>query len=418
MSQVFIEDYIQKITLLEKQAGRKAGYQVLEPFSVNSRDIIAIQTAGKKIAEFIGLHDFAFIIATVKQKEKVGGHVELRYGEKEVFVEISDDTLKFEDAVLAILVHEIVHKYLHINGISCGTGPIHEYENEVLTDITTVFLGLGKLMLNGCECQNVRQEYAPEGTRTVTETLKSGYLNRSQLAFVYRLVCAMRRIPSSEYERRLSLDSIQSLQECERCYGDYFDKRFYEPDVRKVSVEYLRSAISDTQLILSNIDKNLLYLQGACVKSVETFLERIHKKLRELLVESQKMADDNEYDPCLKFLNAIQLEQTIAKLVSEITDYSSEAKRYQNSVTKLANSVQTFGNLFPKPSSDMFTIVACRNDGTKLRLPEDKAHLIAKCPKCQYQFVADTSIPVFKELHSIKKESLLKKIFKPLFRRK
>jgi len=418
MAQVFIEDYIQKIILLEKQVGIKTGYQVLEPFSVNSRDIIAIQTAGKKIAEFIGLHGFTFIVAVVKQKEKVGGHVELRYGEKVVFVEISDDTSKFEDAVLATLAHEIAHKYLHINGISCGIGPIHEYENEILTDIATVFLGLGKLMLNGCECKNVRQEYVPEGTRTVTEVLKSGYLDRSQLAFVYRLVCAMRRIPSSEYERGLSLDSIRSLRECERHYGDYFNNRFHEPNVRKGSVEDLGSAISKTQSILSNIDKNLLYLQGACVKSVETFLERIHKKLRELLVWSQKMADDNEYDPCLKFLNAIQLDQTIKKLVSEITDYSHEAERYQNSVTKLANSVQTFGNLFPKPSSDMFTIVTCRNDGTKLRLPENKARLIAKCPECKYQFVADTSIPVFKELYSIKKESLLKKIFKSLFRRK
>ena len=418
MSQVLIEDYIQKIILLEKQVGAKTSYQMLEPFSLNSRDVIAIQIAAKKIAEFIGLHGFTFIIAPVKQKEKVGGNIELKYGEKEVFIEISDETLKFEDAILATLAHEIAHKYLHINGISCGMGPIYEYENEVLTDITAVFLGLGKLMLNGCECENTRQEYVLEGRRTVTETLKSGYLDRSQLAFVYRLVCAMRKIPSIEYERGLSIDSIQALRECESFYGYYFDNRFHEPNVRKESVEYLRSAISDTQLILSNIDKNLLYIQEACVKSVEIFLERIHKKLRKLLVELQKMIDDNEYDPCLKFLNAILLNQTISELVSKITGYSSEAKQYQNSVTKLANFVQTFGHIFSKPSSDMFTIVICRNDGTKLRLPKDKAHLIVKCPKCQYQFVADTSIEVFKKLGSIKKDSILKKIFHSLFGKK
>lgn len=415
MSQIFTEDYIQKIILLEKQVGAKTSYRMLEPFSLNSRDAIAIQTAAKKIAEFIGLHDFIFIVATVKQKEKVGGHVELKHGEKEVFVEISDDTLKFDNAVLATLAHEITHKYLHINAISSGIGSIHEYENEVLTDIATVFLGLGKLVLNGCECQNVRQEYASEGTKTVTETLKSGYLDRSQFAFVYRLICAMRRIHSSDYERGLSLDSIQSLRDCERHYGDYFDNRFHEPNARKKSVEYLQSAISDTQLILSDVDKNLLYLQEACVKSIEIFLRTTHKRLRELIIEAQRMTDDSEYDPCLKFLNAKQLDQTIAKLVSEVTDYSSESKRYQRSVTKLAKYMQTFGNLFPRPSSNMFTVVTCRNDGTKLRLPENKTHLITRCPKCQYQFVADTSIPLSK---NISKDSLLKNIFKSLFRRK
>lgn len=416
MPQVFIEDYIQKIILLEKRVGMKTGYQMLEPFSVNSRDIIAIQIAAKKIAEFIGLHGFTFIVATVKQKEKVGGHVELKYGEKEVFVEISDDILKFENAVLATLAHEITHKYLHINGISCGTGLIHEYENEVLTDIATVFLGLGKLMLNGCECQNVRQEYVPEGTRTITETLKSGYLDRNQLAFVYRLVCAMRRIPSAEYERGLSTDSIQSLRECERHYGYYFDNRFHESNMRNELVEYLYSVIRKTQSILSDVDKTLLYIQRASIDITEAFLQKVHKRFMNLLSESRKMLEDNEYDPCLKFLNAIQLDQTIAKWVSEVNDYSSEAKQYQNSIRKLANFTQTLGNPFLQPRPDMFTIVICRNDGTKLRLPEDKAHLITKCPKCQYQFVADTLVP--KEFRVVKKGFGIKKLLKQLFGRK
>ncbi len=421
MSQVFVEDYIKKIILLEKQCGAKTNYQILEPFPLNSKDIIAIQTAAKKIAEFIGLHGLTFIIAKVKLKEKVGGHVELKYGENEVFVEISEDTSKFEEAVLATLAHEIAHKYLHINGVSCGIGPTHEYENEVLTDITTIFLGLGKLMLNGCECQNVHQEQdetvvsISNGTnpiRTITETLKVGYLDRTQLAFVYRLVCAMRRIPSTEYERGLSTDAIQSLHECNRHYGNYFNSRFHKPNVRKELVGNLQSVIFDTQLSLFNVDKNLLYIQGACVSIVEDFLEKIHKRLMELLLESQKMVDDNEYDPSLKFLSTTQLEQTITKLVSEVSDYSSETKRYQDSVAKLCEFIQAVENPFPKPSSDMFTIVTCRNDGTKLRLPKDKAHFTAKCPKCQYRFIADTSLPVFKM------DSVLKKIFKSLLGRK
>ena len=79
MSQIFIEDYIQKIIMLEKQVGVRTSYQMLEPFSLNPKDVIAIQTAAKKIAESIGLRGVTFIVAAVKQKEKVGGHVELTY---------------------------------------------------------------------------------------------------------------------------------------------------------------------------------------------------------------------------------------------------------------------------------------------------------------------------------------------------
>ncbi|MBU1089142.1 hypothetical protein KKA02_04685 [Patescibacteria group bacterium] len=406
-----LEDYIQKIILLEKRAGAKVGYQMLEPFTLDSKDIIAIQTAAKKIAEFIGLQGLIFIIATTKQKEKIGGHVELKYGEKEVFVEISDGILEFNDAVLATLVHEISHKYLHINGISCGIGPAYEYENEILTDITTAFLGLGKLMLNGCECKHVRQEQIPNGINTITQTLKSGYLDRSQMAFVYRLICAMRKISSRDYERGLSSDSIISLRECGGIYGGYFDNRFHKFDTEERLIESLRSAISDIQLTLSDIDRSLLYIQEGCLKFVEMFLEKTHKRLHGLFLGTQKTAGDNEYDPCLKFLNAKLSDQATKKLVSEVNDYSSELNQYKRSVTKLANDIQEFSGLFPKPKSDMFTIVTCRNDGTRLKFPKDKPDFIARCTKCRYQFTVDTSVP-------LSKKRKVSSIFRSLFGKK
>lgn len=397
MQEKELGNYVQKIILLEKRVGTKIGYQMIEPFPLNSKNIIAIQAAAKKIAEFIGLKGLTFIIATAKQKEKTVGHIELKYGEKEVFIEISDGILEFNDAVLATLAHEITHKYLHVNGISCGIGPVFEYENEILTDITTVFLGLGKLVLNGCECKHVRQEQITNGVNTITQTLKSGYLDRSQMAFVYRLICAMRKIPSRDYERGLSNDSIISLKECEGIYGGYFNSRFNKSDTEERSRESLRSAISDVQLILSDIDRNLLYIQGGCLRPVEMFLEKTHQRLNGMFLGTQKTVDDNEYDPCLKFLNAKLSDQATKKLVSEINDYSSELNRYKRSVTKLANDIQTFGDLFQKPNSDMFTVVTCRNDGTKLKFPKDKPSFVARCTKCRYQFTVDTSVPLSKK---------------------
>ena len=49
MSKIYITDYLQKLSLLEKNLGAKTNYQILEPFTLNSQDIIGIQSAGKKL---------------------------------------------------------------------------------------------------------------------------------------------------------------------------------------------------------------------------------------------------------------------------------------------------------------------------------------------------------------------------------
>ena len=45
---------------------------------------------------------------------------------------------------MGTLAHEISHKYLQINNITCGYGPAFNYHNEILTDITAVYLGFWK----------------------------------------------------------------------------------------------------------------------------------------------------------------------------------------------------------------------------------------------------------------------------------
>lgn len=411
------QDYIQKVILLEKRVGTKVGYAILVPFPVNSRDVISIQMAAKRITEFIGLHGLTFIVSPTETKEKVGAVVELEHGAKEVFVDISDDVLSSEKATLAALAHEITHKYLQINAISCGTGPFYEYENEVLTDIAAVFLGLGKLLLNGYEDQNVRQ-YAPTGTRTTTSTLKVGYLDRTQVAFVYRLVCAMRNIPRSNYERGLSSASLQSLRECQVRYGHYFDDRFHSPNMRSECVERLSLVVHENQSILSVIDAHLSYLQAACIDVMRAFLEEGHKRIAEVLTESRKAVNNGEYDPALRFLNTMQLDQRISQLVSEQNDYSAKAKHYRDNVANVTDHMQMLGDPFPPSTSEMYQFVVCRNDGTLLRRPGGSGGLIAECHKCGYRFAVTDVKSVSRESRESTQERAAARVLRRLFRMK
>ena len=166
MSDLFIECFAEKLILLEQKKGAAVSYRLMSPITMSFYDCLSIQKAAKQIADFIGLTGFTFVITVSKLKKNIGGKIDLCNNGEAVFIEIDEETLKFPDVVGAILCHEICHKWLQINGIKSST----ERDNEILTDIATVFLGFGKIMLNGCKSIYSRNETIPNGTRTITQT--------------------------------------------------------------------------------------------------------------------------------------------------------------------------------------------------------------------------------------------------------
>ena len=340
MSDVYVNDYIQKLMLLEKQVGAMVSDQLLDPHQFNMGDIIEIQTGAAIIADFVGLTGLTFVVAKAKQEKGVGGLIELTSHGDEVFIEISDRIEEFDAVILAALAHEITHKFLHINGISCGNLPIHKYENEVLTDIASVYLGLGKLMLNGCEYKIVRVEKIPEGVRRIAKTAEVGYLNRTQLSVVYLFCCTMRQIPVTEYSHGLTADALSVLRKCRRNYRIYFGEHFTKPISINETVDSLYSSIRDTQSYLSSIDRRLLYLQQAFLNVLENFLNSEHKKLSKLFKEAEKIACKNSNSKCLKYLNSIYLYQATERLESRISNWLSELNQYLNMIGKIAKMVK------------------------------------------------------------------------------
>ncbi len=376
---------------------------------VDQSDIISLQSVAKKLAECIGLNDLTFIVAIAKQKDKIGGHIDLRSNQREVFIEVSENVLKYKDSVLATLAHEITHKYLQINGISLSD----EKMNEILTDTASVYLGFGRIMLNGCENCTIRHEKDWNSEKTITETLTTGYLNRDQLAFVYKLVCSMRNIPPKEYEVRLSRDARQALDDSTRRHNEYFDTTLNSKNALKVLIDGLLIEVRQFQYILSNIEKNAIYLQQGGISTAENFLIDVHRNLCRTIEDSNSMISNECFSPTLNYLNIIVAKEDIAKKKIEIKKSLSQAKSLQR-VTRRLEKVIKSNPLFPKPSPNMFNTITCWNDHTKLRLPLNAKKMVARCPKCNYQFAADTTINPIK-VHIKKKMreilvALIKKI--------
>ncbi len=339
-SDLYIDDYLDKIFLLEKSIGAKTTYKILEPFPVDTEDSLSIQKAAKTIADFVGLNNLVFIVAKTKQKSNVGGYIELNNNENEVFIEISDNISKSQNAVLAVLAHEITHKYMQINAISCGTGPLLEYENEILTDITSIFLGFGKLMLNG-------YEIVKESVNIVNytrETIKIGYLNKKQIAFVYRLICAMRKIPKNDMLSGLSSEAISEISDC-YCYEeDYFNQEFHNNKFQNELVESLINYIQTLQDELNQINRHLELIKTEYINKTETFLDIKQQNLKNFYNDLRTLNQYDTYDPCLIYLitikNRRKIEQMKIKLSQEISD-AKEVKQNLNTITKLDEKKRT-----------------------------------------------------------------------------
>jgi hypothetical protein len=243
---------IEKVHFLESKLGEKRKYSMLLPFKFNSSNVAEVQKAGKIIQQHLGLPSLTFIITYVQQKSNVGGYIELD-NNNEVFIEID---IKFRndcDFILAILAHEICHKYLHVNGLKL----FPEFENEMLTDAATVFMGLGKLSLNGCEKTSCSTSTLPDSTTKTTTTQKVGYMNRQQFAFIYRLIGEMNKVSQTEMLLGLTAEASSVVAAIELYESYYFNKKFFDSELAKQEIlDLLKGEIEASQKKIATLDKD------------------------------------------------------------------------------------------------------------------------------------------------------------------
>ena len=98
-------------------------------------------------------------------------------------------------ALGAILAHELCHVFMNVRRIRASSMA----ENEPLTDLMTVFSGLGKLSLNGT---------FPYGNGDLAIRLKLGYTPHDLLLYAFEQVNKLKKIP----EERARLHLIPGIQ--------------------------------------------------------------------------------------------------------------------------------------------------------------------------------------------------------------
>lgn len=377
--------FLSLVKFLESEVGHKRQYDLLEPFPLVAKggkpSIIAIQNAGKIIANHAGLGHLTFIISVTKQEPSKAAHIELQHNSPEVFVELSEDICRYAPAVLAVLCHEISHKFLHVHGLRYGSMPI---EQEFLTDVAAIYLGMGKIMLNGCQCQSTYTQKKYRETVTTTHTLQTGYISRECFAFVYRLICHMRSIPQATAFRGLSDPARKALSACEHEFSNWFRPECTTPEGWNNLAEGLRSTLQERQVWMAKRDWTLRKIEAE-IASLSATVRESHKPLDLAEKRIAGFCQSNGTSH-IRYLQSLELRELTLEAIETNRKMSS-------SVLNNWQIVKNIEKYIPFASdSSISQVICCPIDRTPLRVPNGKNRLLVTCATCGYKFIVSTAV--------------------------
>ncbi|MEZ4473345.1 MAG: hypothetical protein R3F60_21665 [bacterium] len=355
--------------LLRLHRALPAPSPMLAPFEVDPHDMIDLQRAARRLARHVGLGDLTFVVAVTPKPPDVAGHVELRYAQREVFIEISDRLLTFPRAVLACLAHEVTHKYLHSHGIWLPD----LLENERLTDTAAVFNGLGRLLIAGCEDVVVEES---AGLRRVHH-FKGGYLERPELAEAYCAVL-LARGEAVEVEG-LPAPAVEAVRAA---------RQRVAPRLKGASglADAIERRVRTEQTLLAGAERDLRELEERAARPA-SFLAARHTELR------------LNQDELARFEEATRRPGAnggaSAGLATRSGRPGGAALRGRppgwGAVRQAADALRRAPGGAVPPDPEALRQLVC-GACAEARLLADKAEVLAKCPHCTYRFLADTTI--------------------------
>lgn len=385
MSDAFVSTFVDRLLLIKNRAPADVPVIPMPPIQDSVEDVLALQRVGRNIAEHAGLADLTFIIGTTTQEEHVGGKIDLSSEGNAVFIEVDLELLEFGNAAAATLCHEISHKWLDKRGIRL---PL-EIENEILTDITAVFLGFGKIMLNGCEETRVEYHDYPDYRQQVRQNLKVGYLKEDQLALVYRLVCSMNGIPTVESEAGLFPRAIEALRRCDRSFGHHYRRETHSHGASAQLAKDVQDQVRQVQTVLAKTQRYSEYIQFSFMDRLANLIRENHQNLKKMwdAAESRKAAFS--VDSETEYLLSVKNGQELESLFESLAPLEREARELLKHAQEVLKSSTAARRRFPFTAPSAAESIKCPIDGTRLRLPRRPELYTIRCPKCGYQFRCD-----------------------------
>lgn len=364
------DEILSKLALIEEYV-KRTNYVFYEPSDTfDSNNTISVQKEAKKMMDFAGFDDYISVITYVDFYGKTGGNIELN-DDKEVFIEINKQYKGNDDKTLAVLAHEICHKVLFAKGLY---RPI-TIENEILVDLATVYLGFGKLSLNGCYNREVERDIDFQDGKlninTTTHKETVGYLSLAQFAIAYCMVCACNGVKKADKMRGLSRFASKQVSSTILYYS-----------VSPVKSKTLKNRLQEIQQVDAQLTNSIVVLEELITR-IRKEIQKHHIQYWQDFVGSFNLENDN----------IVSEKQLLANSV--LNKYHA----YYNELKDLNGILQHFCRNLIKNNHQHFDLqnveeclldIECPHCGFKRAhaLKENK-RVFRKCPRCDYLFVWD-----------------------------
>jgi hypothetical protein len=354
----------EKILYLSDRLRDVQFYDNLEPWRIDTIDFIELQHSAKKIADFLGLTGLTFLISVSKQDKNTAGHIELE-NSNDVFIEIDSNTNYNDRTILAILSHEICHKYLQLQNIK-----LIGRENEILTDVAAIYLGLGKLILNGCNSNNN----------------KVGYLERAQYVYLYKLICKSRRVPTDIMLRNLESQIVAEIESCEfNVTYDYYSN----DDALQLVNKVIDDSFQSNHKTYAELKKHILIINNL-MESLNIQYQDYHKRNFKKKNEWLALINKNYRNESTNFFKNLSV-------INMITEYwKNERKDNPIALVDFLNEFIYYLNKLAYNSLETTIvkerrIIECPNCNHSMTFSKN---IVAKitCKKCSYTFILDNSL--------------------------
>ena len=144
----------EKMIILLHDIEKKLPYRKYKMYSppITTNDpipLVALNREAKKMMNFVGLSEFEPYCEWADLPKETAGNILLNGSmDGAIKIQISKTYQSNGKATLAILAHEICHKLLEYHGLYYSNAAFTEL-NEIYTELTTVFIGFGQIILSG-----------------------------------------------------------------------------------------------------------------------------------------------------------------------------------------------------------------------------------------------------------------------------
>lgn len=373
------------LSMLENAAGVRAHYRVLESPPLASVELSSITTVARVLSDWVGLRNAVFNISVIEidQPPRI---IRLDPDQEEFALELPASQLQTPASALATIARQVARAYLITSNIG-GSSIDPERTAGSRADVTAIFLGMGKILLNSPTAGTTPASSLPANQPQELASLSPDYL-----AFTHRLVCAMRGLDWSQHIAGLSTEAVKLLRQWDPYRDTVFSQALRNVLTASASHRPLMDAIEDNHLALARFDQLRRVFSATVLRPLDSHIEAYHATCREGF-EHLGTREQDTYDPCMLYLNQLRRRMDLQRYADMLLAQQDQVLRDLRVLTAALADLNGHGLVETAGAEPLMHTTHCPFDGTPISIHDANQDSRVRCPQCGYAFLATSGIP-------------------------